>query len=95
MRSVIDKTESRRIRTEIRDVLLQVWDPIGVRDEPNAQDEYDSYVPGIFELLTAGASDECLGKHLLRIVNEQMELPANGENMENTIAALRQIELLK
>ena len=35
---MIDKYESRRIRAEIRQVLLTVWDPIGVADEPNAQD---------------------------------------------------------
>ena len=49
---MIDKYESRRIRTEIRRVLMTVWDPIGVRDEPNAQDEYDSYLGGVFGLLT-------------------------------------------
>ena len=37
---MIDKYESRRIRGEIRRVLMTVWDPIGVKDEPNAQDEY-------------------------------------------------------
>ena len=40
---VIEKYESRRIRVEIRRVLLMVWDPIGIRDESNAQDEYDGY----------------------------------------------------
>jgi hypothetical protein len=30
----IDKEESRRIRNDIRQVLLQVWDPIGIQDEP-------------------------------------------------------------
>ena len=37
---MIDKYESRRIRAEVRRVLSDVWDPIGVKDEPNAQDEY-------------------------------------------------------
>jgi len=40
---MIDKYESRRIRVAIRNVLLGVWDPIGIKDEPNAQDEYDGY----------------------------------------------------
>ena len=38
---MIDKDESRRIRAKVRRVLLDVWDPIGVKDEPNPQDEYD------------------------------------------------------
>ena len=41
---MIDKATSRRIRAKIRHVLLEVWDPIGIKDEPNAQDEYDAYM---------------------------------------------------
>jgi hypothetical protein len=48
---VIDKVQSRRIRVEIRHVLMDVWDPIGVKDEPNAQDECDGYIGKLFELL--------------------------------------------
>lgn len=33
---------------------MDVWDPIGVKDEPNAQDEYDSYLGGVYELLVSG-----------------------------------------
>ena len=72
---MIDKYESRRIRGEIRRVLMTVWDPIGVKDEPNAQDEYDSYLGGVFGLLTGGASDDRISEHLWRIVTERMELP--------------------
>jgi hypothetical protein len=34
---MIDKTASRLIRSQIRKVLLHVWDPIGIQSEPNAQ----------------------------------------------------------
>ncbi len=33
-------------------IFLEDWDPIGVDDVPEAQGEYDSYVPGVCELLT-------------------------------------------
>ena len=39
-------------------VLLHDWDPIGVQNVPEAHDEYDSYVSGIYQLLASGASDE-------------------------------------
>ena len=71
---MIDKCESRRIRVAIRHVLMDVWDPIGIKDEPNAQDEYDGYLGGVYELLVSGASDECIEDHLRRIVTERMEL---------------------
>ena len=54
---LIDKYESRRIRVQIRRVLMEVWDPIGVQDEPNAQDEYDAYVGDLLELLVSQAPD--------------------------------------
>jgi len=91
--ALIDKYESRRIRVDIRHVLMQVWDPIGVKDEPNAQDEYDGYLGNVYELLVAGASDERIAEYLCWIVNERMELLAKREDMAETVAALRKIRL--
>ena len=71
---MIEKYESRRIRVAIRHVLLDVWDPIGIKDEPNAQDEYDGYLGGVYELLVRGASDEDIEEHLWKIVTERMGL---------------------
>jgi hypothetical protein len=48
---MIDKHESRRLRAEIRRVLLEIWDPIGVGNEPNAHDEYDFYLGDIMDLV--------------------------------------------
>ena len=70
----IDKYESRRIRVEIRRVLLQHWDPIGIREEPKAQDEYDGYLGGVYGLLVRGASDKEIADHLAHIVEERMGL---------------------
>jgi hypothetical protein len=71
---MMDKSESRKIRIEIRRVLLDVWDPIGIKDEPKAQDEYDGYLDGVYELLISNASDENIQNHLRQIVTEQMGL---------------------
>jgi hypothetical protein len=90
---MIEKYESRRIRVAIRHVLMDVWDPIGVKDESNAQDEYDSYLGGVYELLVTGASDESIEDHLWRIVTERMELTAKKSDMADTVKTLRQIPL--
>jgi hypothetical protein len=92
---MIDKATSRRIRVEIRHVLLDVWDPIGVKDEPNAQDEYDGYVGLIFDSLSGGATDEQLTDRLLYFVNDRMGLKATPEKMIPTVRALRAIEFPK
>ena len=90
---MIDKHESRRIRVEIRRVLMEVWDPIGVKDEPNAQDEYDAYLGGVYSLLLSGASDESISEHLWRIVTERMQIHVDESEMRDTVVALREIQL--
>ncbi len=74
---------------------MTVSDPIGVQHEANAQDEYDSYIGGTYELLVTGATDKQLVEHLLRIVQEPMGLEAaTEEHMLATVKALRDISLL-
>ena len=76
---MINKHESRAIRVEIRRVLLHVWDPIGVRDEPNAQDEYDCCLGSLFHLLTTGATDDQIAEYLRRQGTEHMGLQLQKE----------------
>ncbi len=90
----IDKYESRRIRVQIRHVLLAIWDPIGVKDEPNAQDEYDGYIGRLYELLTSNASDAELTEYLYWAVHDHMGLDrATRPDMAATVDALRRIPL--
>jgi hypothetical protein len=65
---------ARQIQESIRAVLLHDWDPIGIQDEPGAQDEYDSYVGGVYRLLASGASEEEIVEHLWQIETVTMGL---------------------
>jgi hypothetical protein len=90
----IDKYESRRIRVQIRHVLLNTWDPIGVKDEPNAQDEYDGYIGRLYELLTSNGSDAELTEYLYWAVHDHMGFDrATRPDMAATVDALRKIAL--
>lgn len=80
------------MRQRIRDVLLNVWDPIGIRDQPAAQDEYDNYITGICGLVSGVATDNEIAEQLLFIVTERMGLQANLEDMRPTVRALRKIQ---
>ncbi len=91
---MIDKQESRRIRVEIRHVLVDVWDPIGVRGVPEAQDEYDCCLHPVFRLLTTGATDEQIAEWLREQAGEHMGLgKVQKEAMYATVAALRRIKV--
>ncbi len=95
---MVEKHEWRRIHGEIRHVLLEVWDPIGVKDVPQAQDEYDCCLGGIFRLLTTGGTDDEIADYLWKQASEHMGLglsPSAKEQMYSTVVALRRINISK
>ena len=81
------------MRCAIRRVFLEVWDPIGISDDPNAQDEYDGYIGRIFELLAPGGNDEEIVDYLSCATNEHMGLSASREHLPPVVKALRQIPI--
>lgn len=58
----------------IRSLLLAEWDPIGVRDEAMAQDEYDQYLPTILDLLERRASATEVAGYLGDVATLEMGL---------------------
>jgi hypothetical protein len=54
----------RRGAAELRELLLVLWDPIGVFDADEAQDEYDSHAGHLARLLAEGAGKEQLTAEL-------------------------------
>ncbi len=65
-----------------------------VRDEPNAQDEYDSYVGRLYDLLMSNAPGGDLTEHLYWGAHDQMGFDAAPRSdMLSTVEALRKIKL--
>ncbi|MCW3100549.1 MAG: hypothetical protein JWL77_6167 [Chthonomonadaceae bacterium] len=58
-----DKQRIRAGKILIRRIFLEDWDPIGIRDEPNAQDEYDAYLGGMYTLLDQNATNTRSQQH--------------------------------
>ena len=56
------------------------WDPIGVSDVPEAADEYDSYIGGVFDLLNRGATDGEISQYFIGIETDRMGLTAKYGN---------------
>lgn len=78
----------------IRHVLLEVWDPIGIKDEPNAQDEYDGYIGEVYERLVNHADDSQLIDYLYWATHDHMGLDgATKSDMQDTVEALKKIPL--
>ena len=49
---------------KIRDVLIADWDPIGVGQNPNLREEYDSALSPLLAALSKGAGEDELGSIL-------------------------------
>jgi hypothetical protein len=52
--------------------LLRHWDPIGIADVPEQQDEYEAYVGGVYRLLASGTSAREIAEHLVDIERQQL-----------------------
>jgi hypothetical protein len=73
------KAQFSEFRASIRRILMDKWDPIGVKDVPQAADEYDNYIDGVDELLRHKATDRELSEYLIRIETERMGLSDASE----------------
>ena len=80
------------IQDQIRSVLNDSWDPIGVADE--VPDEYDGYIGGLYGLLQRENADDTIVEHLRRIETEWMGLQEPSRTrLREVVARLRQLRL--
>jgi hypothetical protein len=83
----------REIADAIRQVLMRHWDPIGVADFPEARDEYDSYIGGVYHLLASGADEMRIASHLAAIQTKTMGLPKDAVFLMDVARKLREIDV--
>ena len=81
-----------RIIESLHDVLLHEWDPIGIATEPNAHDEYDSYIAGAYGLLASHAPSEEIETYLSNIETAKMGLRRSSkERLQSGVQKIRTI----
>lgn len=86
------ETASASKKDALRALLLRDWDPIGIADEPAAQDEYDTYADDIAQRLSTGATLAEIESYLRNVVLDRMRMeddPADYPALMTKIAALR------
>jgi hypothetical protein len=84
-----NKYQSRENRARVRRILLHDWDPIGVRDIPEASDEYDTYADKAYVMLMVErATADMIAAYLFKIAAEHMGLghQAQLEKVSRTVA---------
>ncbi len=80
------------IQESINQVLFYDWDPIGINDLA-PDDEYNSYVGGIYRLLASGASEFQIIEHLHQLEITQMEISSNREKLKNVAEMLMKLNV--
>jgi len=84
-------TIARRTHQELRAAFLEECDPIGVRDVPEAQDEYDAYVTAVFKLLTEGSGAEKIFEYLWWVETVHMGLQGDRQKTSRFAERLAQM----
>ena len=65
------------LRNKVRQAFLQSWDPMGVQNFPELQNEYDMLIKPVVEILRKENSLQDLFEHLWSIETAYMGLRGN------------------
>ena len=79
------------LEAQVREILLQSWDPIGIAGVAAARDEYDQYVKPITAMLTTGTSVDELSRYLTEIEMDRMGLKGDHSRARYVATKLREI----
>lgn len=63
---------SNEMQKDIRTVLINDWDPVGIGNNSNLSDEYDGYIGPIIQILMQKSSIESIVLYLEKIENEDI-----------------------
>jgi hypothetical protein len=73
---------TKTLHQAVHYAVLHEWDPIGVANIPEAQDEYDAYVTKICQILRLRNSRGEIAGYLSWLATEQMGLSGNRQETE-------------
>ena len=74
------------IRSMVREVLLNDWDPHNAGHSPAAAGAYDGYVDPLLDLLRGGAGEDALVEFLHERERESMCFPSLGTQRLRPVA---------
>jgi hypothetical protein len=61
----------------LKTLIMEEWDPIGVKHMPEAQDEYDSYLYLLLGMILRNASETAIFNYLSDLETQHMGLNGN------------------
>lgn len=73
----------------VRRILLEEWDPIGIRDVKAARDEYDDYARHILSRVFSGHRPSEIKAYLLQVETKMMGLDPDRERARRVVERLQ------
>lgn len=84
--------KNKDVVSEIRSVLIDDWDPIGIGDNLNLNDEYDGYIGSIMKILMQNSTADEIVEFLKKIENKEMGIDNNDiKHLYNVAVKLKKI----
>lgn len=80
---------AKSLHAKIGEILLKEWDPIGIQDISEAQDEYDSYVPSIYRMVISRKPIHEIFDYLWWVETEHMGLTGDRQATESVAKKLK------
>jgi len=79
------ETRAAEIQDAIRQILYRDWDPIGVCGAA-PEDEYDSYIGGVYRILSTSRSEEALIRFLAGAFHDLLCSPESAPERLRPVA---------
>jgi hypothetical protein len=80
------------LENAIQTILMNEWDPIGVRGVDQVQDEYDDYVGPVAALVRNGATSDRIAGYLLAVEIDRMGLVGEPDRAKHVAAQLNALK---
>lgn len=88
----LKKQRAVEVQKSIGTILFQDWDPIGVNDLA-PDDEYDSYIGGIYRLLVDNKSIPDIAEYLRQLEITVFQMVTSPERRTHVAAMLKELDL--
>lgn len=79
----------------MKKVLIEEWDPIGIKNVPDACDEYDAYVISLIDFLKKSDCEKQVFDFLWQIETQHMGLPgdvSHTRHVTNILINLKEVD---
>jgi hypothetical protein len=80
-----------KLETEIESVLLNQWDPIGVKNNPHAKAEYNQYALRVLGMIQSRKTESEVFNYLISVVKNDLELQPNEARTRDVVRRLFEV----